>query len=145
MKQAQKGFDLSTLDTAVDKPVTFDVAVIVDPDGNPISGFRIVGRNSTEYRTADKAVRVENQKAAASRSKAIDQKTEEGAEKVVDIVDRQTLARTAAVCVDWFGFESSGKPAKFDAKVVRKMLEKFPTWQEKIMFALSEDNNFLTV
>jgi len=144
MTQAQKGFDIASL--AVDSaPVTFDVPVIVDADGNPVSGFKIVGRNSQEYRAADRAVRIVNQKAAANRTKAIDMKTDAGAEKIVEIVDGQNMARAEAVVVGWFGFENGGEPVPFDAQIAHNALVKYPTWVEKILIALAEDNNFLAV
>jgi hypothetical protein len=145
MNANQTSYDLDAILADADKPVTFDVAVISDADGNPVSGFRIVGRNSEQYRAADKAVRIVNQKAAANRTKAIDMKTDAGAEKVINVVDDQNVSRCAAVVVDWFGWDSKGAPRPFDAKIVPTILTQKPTWVEKIMFALNEDNNFLPV
>lgn len=138
-------YDLDDILADADKPLSFDVAVISDSDGNPVSGFRIVGRNSDQARAADRAVRIANQKAAANRNKAIDVKTEAGAAKVIDIVDDQNLARAAAVVVDWFGWDTKGVPRPFDAKLMPAILKKKPTWVEKILVAMSEDSNFLPI
>jgi hypothetical protein len=137
--------DLDALLSPEADKVTFKVPVIVDADGNPESGFIIVGRNSPEFREADKAVRIVNQKAAASRTKAIDLKTDAGATKVVDIVDGQDVARAAAVVVDWFGWDKAGVPRPFDKSAMPKILAAKPTWLAKINAALTEDNNFLPV
>jgi hypothetical protein len=139
-------FDLD--DILADKPITFDVAVISDDDGNPVSGFRIVSRNSDQARAAERAVRIENQKAAAKRNKAIDAKTDDGAAKIIDIVDSQNAARAAAIVVDWFGWtkkDADGKqvPRPFEAAMVPTILKQKRTWVEQILAAQAEDNNFL--
>lgn len=143
--QANIGVDLDSLLDATTKDITFDVAVITDEDGNPVAGFTIVGRNSEQGRAADKAVRVANQKAAANRAKAIDSKTDAGAEKVVGIVEDQNLGRAAAVVVDWFGWTKAGVARPFDKAAVKGILSQKPTWVEKITVALNEDANFLPV
>lgn len=150
MTQVQTSYDLDDILADADKPITFKVGVIFDADGEPVSGFHIVGRNSDLYRKVDKALRIVNQKAAASRSKAIDQKTDAGAEKVVNVIEDQNVARAAAVVVGWFGWDKKGDDGKpverpFDAKLVPTILAQKPTWVEKIQFALFEDNNFLPV
>lgn len=141
-------YDLDAILGDAEKPITFDVGVIFDDDGNAVSGFRIVSRNSEQAKAAERAVRIENQKAAAKRNKAIDVKTDEGAAKVIDIVDGQNVARAAAVVVDWFGWTKKGADGSqvvrpFDAALVPVILKQKPTWVEKILFAMAEDNNFL--
>jgi hypothetical protein len=148
MNQEQNAFDLDAILADAGKPITFDVGVIFDEDGNPVSGFRIVSRNSEQARAAERAVRIENQKAAAKRNKAIDAKTDDGAAKIIDIVDGQNAARAAAVVVDWFGWTKKGAddkqiPRPFDAAMVPTILKQKPTWVEKILYAMAEDNNFL--
>lgn len=143
-------YDLDAILAAPEKPVTHKVGVIFDADGEPVSGFYIVGRNSDEHRKVDKAIKVVNQQAAAARSKAIDQKTAAGAEKVINVVDAQNVARAAAVTVGWFGWDKKGEDGKtverpFDAALMPVILKQKPTWVEKINFALYEDNNFLPV
>jgi hypothetical protein len=143
-----ESFDLDDILSESTKQITFDVAVISDSEGNPVSGFRIVGRNSDKGRAAERAVRITNQKAAALRNKAIDPKTDAGAAKIVGMFDAQNVARAAAVVVDWFGWtkkDADGKPVErpFDAALVPMILKQKPTWVEKITFAMNEDNNFL--
>jgi hypothetical protein len=146
MTQNQTSYDLDAIiaaDTDASKPITFDVAVISDADGNPVSGFRIVSRNSPQARAADRAVRIANQKAAAMRNKAIDMKTDAGAEKVIDISDGQNLARATAAVVDWFGWDKGGVPRPIDAAAMPAILKAKPTWVIEILAAQAEDNNFL--
>jgi hypothetical protein len=141
-------YDLDAILGDAEKPITFDVGVIFDDDGNAVSGFRIVSRNSEQAKAAERAVRIENQKAAAKRNKAIDAKTDEGAAKIIDIVDGQNVARAAAVVVDWFGWTKKGADGSqvarpFDAALVPGILKQKLTWAERILFAMAEDNNFL--
>jgi hypothetical protein len=143
-------YDLDAILAAPEKPITHKVGVIFNEDGEPISGFYIVGRNSDEHRKVDKALKIVNQQAAAARSKAIDQKTQAGAEKVITVIDAQNVARAAAVTVGWFGWDKKGDDGKpvarpFDASLMPAILKQKPTWVEKIQFALFEDNNFLPV
>jgi hypothetical protein len=140
---APTSYDLDAILAAPEKPITHKVGVIFDADGEPVSGFYIVGRNSDEHRKVDKALRIVNQQAAAMRNKAIDQKTEAGAAKVVSIADDQNVARCAAVTVGWFGWDKGGVPRPFDASAMPTILKQKPTWVEKIQIALYEDNNFL--
>jgi hypothetical protein len=139
-------YDLDAIlaaDTDPSAPITFKVGVLFDVDGEPVSGFNIVGRNSDQCRKADKAARIVNQQAAANRNKAIDQKTVAGADKVITIADAQNIARCAAVTVGWFGWDKNGVERPFDASLMPAILKQKPTWVEKIQIALFEDNNFL--
>lgn len=142
----QTSYDLDAVlaaDTDADKPITFKVGVIFDMDGEATAGFHIVGRNSDQHRKVDKALRIVNQKAAAARSKAIDQKTDAGADKVLTVVDDQNIARCAAVTVGWFGWTKNGVERPFDPAAMPVILKQKPTWVEKIQMALFEDANFL--
>lgn len=144
--KAPISYDLDAILAAeadANKPVTFKVGVIFDADGEPVSGFNIVGRNSEQHRKVDKAINIVNRKAAAARSKAIDQKTDAGAEKVISVVDDQNIARCAAVTVGWFGWTKNGVERAFDASAMPVILKQKPTWVEKIQNAMFEDSNFL--
>jgi hypothetical protein len=139
-------YDLDAIlaaDANTDKPITFKVGVIFDADGEPVSGFHIVGRNSEQHRKVDKALNIVNRKAAAARTRTIDQKTDAGAEKVISLVDDQNIARCAAVTVGWFGWTKNGVERAFDASAMPVILKQKPTWVEKIQIALLEDGNFL--
>jgi hypothetical protein len=139
------GFEIDDIDSSVIDRNTFNVAVIEDADGEPISGFVIVGKNSAEYQAATVAIRAANIKRSAKRAKAIDTSTDEGAATVASTIASNERAIAMAVIVDWFGFNSEGQPASFDRSKVEKMLSKFPQWQARVNAALEVDANFMKV
>ena len=139
------GFDLSTLDTSEVAQVTFKVPVIEDMDGEPISGFVIVGKNSPQFQTASSTVRIDNIKRASKRNKQIDSSTDEGAAAISRSVAMNEKALALAVVVDWFGFNDKGQPMPFDIALVEKLFAKFPQWQVKVNIALDNDANFMKV
>jgi hypothetical protein len=139
--QAQaKGFDISALDT--EDQATHRVAVIEDVEGNPVTGFIIVGKNSPEYQEVANQNRIENIKRAAKRKQQIDTSTDAGAKVVVDTVSSNDRKTALAVTVGWFGMLSGGKELPFDKAIAEKMFDKKPTWQEKVLKELEADANF---
>lgn len=138
------GFSLDDLDAA-DERITFDVAVKEDLDGNPICGFKIVGKNSPEAITASNAIRIANIKRASKRSKQIDSATDEGAAAISRTVELNDRSLAMAITVDWFGFTLEGAPMPFDRSRVEKLFDKYPTWQTKVLNALEVDSNFTKV
>lgn len=149
MNQAQMivngTFELSALDATEIAQVTHDVALVEDIDGNPVVGFKIVGKNSPEYQGAYNKVRVENIKRASKRKTQIDTSTDAGASAVADTVDNNERTIALAVVVGWFGFNLEGAPMEFNKSYVEKLLVKFPTWQAKVSAALENDANFMKV
>lgn len=143
MTQAQvTGFDIEDLEKN-DGPVTHRVSVIDDVDGNPVSGFVIVGKNSEEYRKVTHDIRVENIKRAAKRKQQIDTSTDVGAAVVASTVDKNDRAIALGIVVGWFGMKSNGKLLQFDKDIVEKMFDKYPTWQEKVLRELEVEANFM--
>jgi len=149
MNQAQAiingAFELSALDSVDMGQVTHDVALVEDADGNAVVGFKIVGKNSPEYVAANNQVRRENIKRASKRSKAIDASTDDGADAVARTVENNERTVASAVVVGWFGFNLEGSPMNFDKAYVEKLLNKYPTWVQKVSNALENDANFMKV
>ena len=147
MNNAQKiqaGFDIGNIN-AVAAPVTFDVPVIFDADGEAVAGLTIVGKNSEQYRVANNAVRAEGYKKSAKRKTAIDASTDEGADQLVHVIDDNQKRLALAVAVDWYGFTSNGAAVPFDKALIATAFEKYPTWQDRVTAALENDANFLKV
>lgn len=141
--QAQvAGFDIDGLDASDNEPITFEVAVIKDDEGNAISGFLIVGKNSEEAVAVNRFIRMENIKRAAKRRKSVDTSTDEGAAIVAKTVDNNDRLTALAITVGWFGFNKGGVPITFDKALVEKMFDKYPRWQELVLNAFEEDANF---
>lgn len=141
--QAQvQGFDVNDLD-ATTGPATHKVSVIDDIEGNPVSGFIIVGKNSKECQEATKQNRINNIKRASKRKQQIDAASDIGAAVIAKTVEEGDRTMALSVVIGWFGMLSGGELIKFDKKIVEKMFDKYPTWQAKVLAALEDDANFL--
>lgn len=151
MNQAQAivngSFELSALDDqTIDlSRMTHDVAVVEDADGNPLIGFRIVGKNSPEYMKVNSEIRRDNIKRAGKRKAGLDASTDDGADAIARTVDDNERKIAKAVIVGWFGFKLEGQDMEFSEQYVAKLLDKFPTWQTKVMNALEVEANFMKV
>jgi hypothetical protein len=137
----ESGFELDDIING-DNENTFDVSVKEDIDGNTLSGFKIVGKDSQEYRLITSYIRRENIKRSAKRQQAIDTKTDVGAEQLGSILDENDFAIAEAVTVGWYGFNVEGAPASFDKSKLPSIFSKKPTWQAKILAELNKDANF---
>lgn len=142
MTTAQTGFDIASL-AGEQAQVTFDVPFIFNADGEPVTGFKIVGKNSPEFQTAQQAVRVEGIKKAGIRKAPLDTSTDDGASTLVRQISGGETSIAAAVVVGWFGFTKEGAPLDFDKDTVRVLFKKFPTWRDKVLAALEVDGNFI--
>ncbi|NHZ94551.1 hypothetical protein [Massilia sp. CCM 8734] len=139
---ASVGFDISNF-TAPAEQVTFKVPVLFDDDGEPTHGFIIVGKNSDEHREEWAKIRAEGRQRSANRRTAIDESKIEGAEKVVGLIDDNNKRLAIAVTVGWYGFTSAGAPAPFNKALAKAAFDKYPTWQDRVSYAMDEDANFL--
>jgi hypothetical protein len=143
MNNAQVGFDIDTLD--VDGPaITHKVAVIEDVDGNAITGFVLVGKNSTEFQAAANKIRIDNIKRAAKRKTQIDTSTDIGASTLARTVESNDRTLALSVIVGWFGFTSNGAEVGFEPQNLPKLFDKYPQWQVKVLAALDDEANFMT-
>ena len=138
------GFDISKLtqDNAIAE-VTFKVGVVKDDDGNDVSGFVIVGKNSQQYQDISKLLRKEGIQQASKRSSAIDASTDDGAAKLIDKLATNETRIAKAIIVDWFGFNQNGTELPFNEDIVSMMLDKMPYWQTLVLSALEKDANFM--
>lgn len=140
--QAQvQGFDLSNLEVE-SGPAVHQVSVIDDLDGNPVSGFVIVGKNSPQYQKVTRDIRIANIKRASKRKGQIDASTDNGAEVIARTVEESDRMTALAVVTGWFGMMQNGQLMSFDKSVVEKMFKKYPQWQAKVLAALEDDANF---
>lgn len=135
------GFDLDSL--LAPEEITHKCGVIFDEEGEAISGFYIVGKNSEQYRTGQKKLRVEGIQRNAKRKKALDTTTEAGAEFVADAVEKNDLRTAQSVVVGWFGFTQGGKEREFDKGIADLLLERKPSYRDRILADLDADANFM--
>lgn len=139
------GIDLDALEVVNTAQVTFDVDVLFDSEGNPLAGFKCVGKNSPQYQAVTNDIRIANIQRSAARKKSVDATTETGARLVVDTLENNEALTAKAVIVDWYGFNSAGQPAPFDAARVDALLTKYPTWIDAVTSKLEENANFIKV
>lgn len=129
--------NLPKLDVVADVPVTYN------DDGEPVMGFRIVGKDSEQYRKQAKENKAAAFKRGAVKRTQIDAKTSEGAAELVDLVECTDRSLAEAVVVDWYGFTSNRQAAVFDKALVKELFDKYPTWVDKVSLALENDSNFM--
>lgn len=148
MNQAQRiqsGIDFDSILAGADKRVTVKVPVLFDEDGEPKSGFLIVGKNSPEYLQITHALRVEGVKKSAKKKTAMDTSTDEGADQFINLVEGNEKKIALAISVETFGFTSAGQDIQLSAAQKSAAFEKFPTWQATVLAALDKDADFLKV
>ena len=119
------------------------VPLAYDDDNEPLLGFIIVSKESSQYIQRTHELRSAGIKFQAVKARRIDSKTDEGAAQLDKLIQTTDLEIAIAVVVDWFGFTKGGEPAPFDSAKVRVGLIAHPTWREKITAALENEAGFL--
>lgn len=134
-------FDISTLDAETEN--TFDVPVVFNNDGEAVAGFKVVGKNSAEFRSELRRQEVTAIKRAAIRGgNQVDGKTDEGATTLQDRYDENQLSFTVACVVGLYGFSKDGATLLRTPAAVRDLFAKRPTWREKVAAAIEVEANF---
>jgi hypothetical protein len=134
-------FDLDTLDATTE--LTFDVPVVFDDVGAAVAGFKVVGKNSTQYQDAKRKQDVVAVKKSMIRGgRTPDAKTDAGAQSFIDDNQARDVAIATACVTDWYGFSKSGADVPLTADALKGVFEKRPTWLEKVISAISTDANF---
>ena len=133
---------LSLVTSKTTQNITTDVVFEYDENGQAKTGFKIVGPDSQQYRAEQERQRIANRKRGSV--KKVDLKTDEG-QALIDRVTQENLTATAvAVVVDWFGFEDdAGQPVAFNAEHVAAIYEAKPSWRDKVVVALDQEDAFL--
>ena len=119
------------------------VGVAFDENGDPTSGFVIVGKDSEQYREAARLLRIAGIRRGSVKATRIDTKTEDGAAEFDRVLRSNEDEIAVAVVTDWFGFSRSGEPLAFSVDALRGVLAKRPTWRDKISAALEAEDSFL--
>ena len=132
-------FEIAALESAA--TATFDVVVGKTDKGEPV-GFRVLGSSSEPYAKARRDVEVMAVQASANRKAPLDLTTNEGAAQAVDKGEQAKSAMLNACVVDWFGFTMDGKPAKFSAENLSRVLKVKPDWTDRLVREIENDANF---
>ena len=137
------GFDLDSLINSAE--ATSRVGVAFNDDGEATSGFVIVGKDSDAYRACEQRQQNAGIKRGATKSQRIDGKTDEGAATIGRLMASNVSEMAFAVVVDWFGFNKAGAPVAFTADGLRSVFESRPSWRDKVLAALENEDNFLPI
>ena len=133
--------DITSLDSSNQN--TFDVPVVFDDNGDEVSGFKVVGKNSIEYRAARRAQEVVGIKRASVRGgKQPDAKTDAGAAYYLDYAAENEVGIAIACVTGWYGFAKDGAEIPLTAEALASVFAKRPTWREKVSAAIEVDANF---
>lgn len=124
-------------------PTTHTVGITFDDEGNPRSGFIIVGRDSEQFRAETERQRVAGMVRGAKKNSRIDTATEEGARQLDLLIRENERALAVAVTVGWFGFSKGGAPAEFSKAALESVFKARPTWADQVIAELGVQSNFL--
>lgn len=125
------------------KVVLHNVELLFNGDGVCIAGFRVLGADSEEYQTIDRAFKVSGVKKAAHRGRGIDAKTDNGAEELINVLGSRDMALIVGCTKEIFGFDLDGVPATADAKTLKAIFDKRPTWKFKTLSVIEEERVFI--
>lgn len=134
-------FDISSLDATQES--TIDVPVVFDDNGEPVAGFKCVGKDSKEYRTTQRQQQIRAIKRSGVRAnKQPDAKTDEGAAFYLDTGEENTMELAVACVVGLYGFNRGDAPLELTPSNVEALFEKRGSWRDKVQAAIEADANF---
>lgn len=119
-----------------------DAPLLFDSEGQPASGFKVMGSNSPQYQEADRRWRLANVRKAARRGRGIEASTETGAAELVDLVAKRELAVCVACIVEIYGFTKDGEPAKLNEATLNEIFKARPTWRSKVAAIVESEDGF---
>ena len=120
-----------------------DVPLVLDKDGNPTDGFKVLGIHSDEYRDVARALAIRDYVRSANRDgPPIDAKTKEGAGEMLDQQIEREFEIARACIVKIYGFTSDGNPAPLDEQTLRTIFTARPTWQAKVNAVIMSEARF---
>lgn len=132
--------ELKDLEQDAKEPI--DVALVLDDEGKPQSGFKVVGADSPEYQEADRQWKVRNVQKSARRGHAIQAATETGASELVNLIAKREFAIASACIVGIYGFTIDGADAPLSEETLKAIFGKKPTWRTKVVMAIEAEQVF---
>ena len=134
-------FDINALN--VSETTSFDVPVVFDDNGEPVAGFKCVGKDSKEYRATQRQQQIRAIKRSSVRAnKQPDAKTNEGAAFYLDTGEENTMELAVACVVGLYGFNRGDAPLELTPANVEALFEKRGSWRDKVQAAIEADANF---
>lgn len=132
--------ELKDLEQDAKEPI--DVALVLDDEGKPESGFKVLGSDSPEYQEADRQFKVRNVQKSARRGHAIQAATENGASELVNLVAKREFAIALACIVGIYGFTDKGLPMGLSEETLKAIFGKKPTWRTRVVMAIEAEQVF---
>jgi hypothetical protein len=134
------GFDIGLSD---DNDVTYDIPFDFDADGNTTAAITVVGKNSQQYKDADRAITRVALKKSAVRGRPLDLKKDSDSEEFIDQRDMTSVALAVAATVGWFGLTNGGDEFAYSAANAKMLYTKNAVVRDKVLSAIENGANFL--
>jgi len=134
------GFEL---DLSGDNATTYDVPFHFDAEGNADAYITVVGKNSQQYKDAERTTTRVALKKSAVRGRPLDMKKDSDAEEFIDQREVTNVAIAAAVTVGWFGLTDKGVEYPFSAANAKALYTKHAVVRDKVLAAVEDQANFL--
>src|SRR5271167_1278928 len=134
------GFEL---DLSGDNATTYDVPFHFDAEGNADAYITVVGKNSQQYKDAERTTTRVALKKSSVRGRPLDMKKDSDAEEFIDQREVTNVAIAAAVTVGWFGLTDKGVEYPFSAANAKALYTKHAVVRDKVLAAVEDQANFL--
>lgn len=134
------GFDIGLSD---DNDVTYDIPFDFDGDGNATAAITIVGKNSQQYKDADRSLTRVALKKSAVRGRPLDLKKDSDSEEFIDQRDTSNIALAVAATVGWFGLTNGDDEFPYSAANAKLLYTKNAVVRDKVLAAIENGGNFL--
>lgn len=138
----KKGFVLTA---AAKETEAIDVPLVVDEEGNVVTGFKVLGSNSEAYQKAARRADLQNVKRATARGRPIDGRTDEGANQLLDTVERRELTIVLACIDEAYGFvdEQGNEHQPTTEELTELFTTLRPAWRKKLFTVIESEGNSL--
>jgi hypothetical protein len=134
------GFDIGLSDTS---ELTYDIPFSFDADGKASAGITVVGKNSQQYKDADRALSRVALKKSAVRGRPLDLKKDSDSDEFLDQRESTNVALAVAITVGWFGLTDKGAEFPFSKAAAQMLYSKNSVVRDKVLVAVEDASNFL--
>jgi hypothetical protein len=135
------GFDVGMSND--DNEVVYDLPFDFDAEGKVSAAIRIVGKNSQQYKNADRNLTRMALKKSAVRGRPLDLKKDSDSDEFMDQRETTNIALAVAVTVGWYGLTSGGQEYVFNADAAKALYTKNAVVRDKVLAAVEDAANFL--
>jgi hypothetical protein len=123
--------------------ITYDIPFDFDGDGNTTAAITVVGKNSQQYKDADRALTRVALKKSAVRGRPLDLKKDSDSEEFIDSRDATNIGLAVAATVGWYGLTNGGETFEYSAANAKLLYTNHSVVREKVLAAIENGANFL--